>query len=61
MNIARPVSSEVESVEFSFLTPKEIRGMSVKLIENDSTFDSLLNPVPGGLYDPALGSWGDAP
>ncbi|KAI5457229.1 hypothetical protein BGZ63DRAFT_427953 [Mariannaea sp. PMI_226] len=61
MNIAQPIASGVESVEFEFLSPKEIRAMSVKRIENDSTFDNLLNPVPGGLYDPALGSWGDAP
>ncbi|KAL6915920.1 hypothetical protein ACHAPO_005375 [Fusarium lateritium] len=61
MNIAQPISSGVESVEFTFLSPKEIRAISVKRIENDSTFDNLLNPVPGGLYDPALGSWGDAP
>ncbi|KAF4120987.1 hypothetical protein GMORB2_2473 [Geosmithia morbida] len=61
MNIAQPVSSDVDSVEFTFLSPKEIRAISVKRIENDSTFDNLLNPVPGGLYDPALGSWGDSP
>ncbi|RSL61616.1 hypothetical protein CEP54_006192 [Fusarium duplospermum] len=61
MNIAQPVASGVDSVEFTFLSPKEIRSISVKRIENDSTFDNLLNPVPGGLYDPALGSWGDAP
>ncbi|KAF4472818.1 DNA-directed RNA polymerase I subunit RPA1 [Fusarium albosuccineum] len=61
MNIALPVSSEVESVDFQFLSADEIRAISVKRIENDSTFDSLLNPVPGGLYDPALGSWGDSP
>jgi DNA-directed RNA polymerase I subunit RPA1 len=61
MNIAQPISSDLESVEFTFLSPKEIRAISVKRIENDSTFDTLLNPVPGGLYDPALGSWGDSP
>lgn len=60
MNISQPVSSSVESVEFSFLSADEIRAISVRRIENDNTFDSLLNPVPGGLYDPALGSWGDA-
>lgn len=59
MNISQPVSSAVESVEFSFLTDAEIRSISVKRIENDNTFDNLLNPVPGGLYDPALGSWAD--
>ncbi|KAJ4307081.1 hypothetical protein N0V88_000457 [Collariella sp. IMI 366227] len=60
MNIAQPVGSALESVEFTFLAADEIRSISVKRIENDSTFDSLLNPVPGGLYDPALGSWGDS-
>lgn len=60
MNISQPVSSSLESVEFHFLTPDEIRAISVKRIENDNTFDTLLNPVPGGLYDPALGSWGDS-
>ncbi|KAB5583736.1 hypothetical protein GE09DRAFT_1079947 [Coniochaeta sp. 2T2.1] len=60
MNISQPVSSAVESVEFSFLSADEIRAISVRRIENDNTFDSLLNPVPGGLYDPALGSWGDS-
>ncbi|KJZ78884.1 hypothetical protein HIM_01657 [Hirsutella minnesotensis 3608] len=61
MNIAQPVSSEVESVEFTLLSAEEIRAISVKRIENENTFDNLLNPVPGGLYDPALGSWGDSP
>ncbi|KAL2170041.1 hypothetical protein VTG60DRAFT_5381 [Thermothelomyces hinnuleus] len=60
MNIAQPVGSALESVEFTFLSPDEIRSISVKRIENDSTFDNLLNPIPGGLYDPALGSWGDS-
>ncbi|KAK3946231.1 hypothetical protein QBC46DRAFT_301459 [Diplogelasinospora grovesii] len=60
MNISQPVASALDSVEFTFLTSDEIRSMSVRRIENDSTFDTLLNPVPGGLYDPALGSWGDS-
>lgn len=61
MNIAQPISSEIDFVEFRFLSPEEIQAISVKRIENDNTFDSLLQPVPGGLYDPALGSWGDSP
>lgn len=59
MNISQPVSSSVDRVEFTFLTKQEIHAISVKKIENDSTFDTLLNPVRGGLYDPSLGSWGD--
>ncbi|QUC20783.1 uncharacterized protein UV8b_05024 [Ustilaginoidea virens] len=61
MNIAQPISSEVERVEFTFLSAKEIQTISVKRIENESTFDNLLNPISGGLYDPALGSWADSP
>ncbi|KAI0518577.1 hypothetical protein F5B22DRAFT_644885 [Xylaria bambusicola] len=60
MNISQPISSAIDSVDFDFLTPAEIRAISVKKIENPTTFDSLLNPIPGGLYDPALGSWGDS-
>jgi DNA-directed RNA polymerase I subunit RPA1 len=46
-------------VDFAFLSAEEIRTLSVKQIQNPTTFDTLLNPVPGGLYDPALGAWGD--
>lgn len=60
MNISQPVSSSVDRVEFTFLTQGEIHSVSVKKIENDMTFDTLLNPVRGGLYDPALGSWGES-
>lgn len=59
MNISQPITSSVESVEFTVLSAEEIHAISVRRIENESTFDTLLNPVPGGLYDPALGSWGD--
>ncbi|OTA95759.1 hypothetical protein M434DRAFT_393403 [Hypoxylon sp. CO27-5] len=60
MNISQPISSAIDSVDFDFLTPAEIKAISVKRIENPTTFDSLLNPIPGGLYDPALGAWGDS-
>lgn len=60
MNISHPVSSAIDSVDFDFLTPTEIKSISVKRIENPTTFDSLLNPIPGGLYDPALGAWGES-
>ena len=59
MNISQPVASAVESVEFTFLSAEEIKAISVGRIQNEQTFDTLNNPVPGGLYDPALGSWGD--
>lgn len=59
MNISQPVSSAIGSVDFGFLSPAEIKALSVKRIENPQTFDTLLHPVPGGLYDQALGAWGD--
>jgi hypothetical protein len=59
MNISQPVSSAIGSVDFAFLSSAEIKALSVKSIQNPLTFDTLLNPVPGGLYDPALGAWGD--
>ncbi|PBP23235.1 beta and beta-prime subunits of DNA dependent RNA-polymerase [Diplocarpon rosae] len=59
MNISQPVPSSIGSVNFGFLSCAEIRRLSVKRIENAQTFDSLLHPVPGGLYDQALGAWGD--
>ncbi|KAI9055982.1 hypothetical protein LZ554_000916 [Drepanopeziza brunnea f. sp. 'monogermtubi'] len=59
MNISQPVPSAIESVDFGFLGAAEIRALSVRRIENPQTFDTLLHPVPGGLYDPALGAWGD--
>ncbi|KFY46066.1 hypothetical protein V494_00630 [Pseudogymnoascus sp. VKM F-4513 (FW-928)] len=59
MNISQPVSSAIGSVDFAFLSQDEIKSLSVKAIQNPTTFDTLLNPVPGGLYDPALGAWGD--
>ncbi|PMD35476.1 beta and beta-prime subunits of DNA dependent RNA-polymerase [Hyaloscypha variabilis F] len=59
MNISQPVPSAISSVDFGFLGAAEIKALSVKRIENSTTFDTLLHPVPGGLYDPALGAWGD--
>ena len=43
------------SMRFVTYTAKEIRSISCKRISNPNTFDHLLHPNPGGLYDPALG------
>jgi DNA-directed RNA polymerase I subunit RPA1 len=59
MNISQPIASSIDSVDFAFLDAEEILTLSVKRIQQSTTFDSLLHPVPGGLYDPALGAWGD--
>ena len=61
MNISSPVADAIGRVDFSFITTKEIRAISVKRIQNDTTFDNLMLPVADGLYDTALGAWGDLP
>lgn len=55
MNVSQPASSSIEGVSFGLLSPEDVRRLSVKRITSAVTFDALLNPVPGGLYDPALG------
>lgn len=42
-------------VKLSLYISEEIKKLSVKRITNPETFDSLLHPNYGGLYDPALG------
>ena len=59
MNISQPIASYIGSVDFGFLSSEDIKALSVKRIQNPTTFDSLLHPVPGGLYDTALGAWSD--
>lgn len=61
MNISDPVVDAIGRVDFTFLSTAEIRDISVKRIQNDNTFDSLMLPVADGLYDTALGAWGDLP
>ncbi|DAZ96934.1 TPA: hypothetical protein N0F65_012037 [Lagenidium giganteum] len=46
---------EVSEVGFGFYSDDEVRNLSVKQITSRVSFDSLNNPVIGGLYDPALG------
>jgi hypothetical protein len=57
--VAHPVSSSIAGVDFTVYSDEEIKKLSVKRIQNTPTLDSFNNPVPGGLYDPAMGAWGD--
>lgn len=59
MNPSRNVSAAITKVEFSFLSDDEIKRTSVKRIVNSTTFDSLLHPTTGGLYDLHLGAYAD--
>lgn len=48
-------STRLSSVRFLTYTGEEVRGISCRKITNPNTFDSLLHPNLGGLYDPTLG------
>ena len=48
-------SIRLTSVKFLTYVGEEIERISCKKITNPNTFDSLLHPNIGGLYDPALG------
>ena len=56
---ARPVASSIAGIDFGVYNDEDIKAISVKRIHNTPTLDSFNNPVPGGLYDPAMGAWGD--
>ncbi|XP_031567352.1 DNA-directed RNA polymerase I subunit RPA1-like [Actinia tenebrosa] len=45
----------LEGVKLGLYSANEIKNISVKRITNPETFDSLLHPNYGGLYDPSLG------
>ncbi|KAB5551823.1 hypothetical protein DKX38_009134 [Salix brachista] len=51
----------VDSVAFSFLTDEEVHQHSFVKITSARLLDTLDKPVPGGLYDPAMGPLGDEP
>lgn len=55
MDISSSIPTVVKSVAFSFLTPQEVRRVSVKQLINPQLLDHLNRPTVGGLYDPALG------
>ncbi|TKA83109.1 hypothetical protein B0A55_00885 [Friedmanniomyces simplex] len=60
MNISQPVSSQLAAVHFGHLSSADIHALSARRITSSTTFDTLLNPIPGGLYTPELGQYGDA-
>lgn len=55
MEKTRPVTLEVDSLKFNVFSPEEIRKFSVCKITSSISFDSIGNPVSGGLYDVAMG------
>lgn len=57
MDIAKPVGSEISSVDFGVMSADEIRRLSAKQITNPIVFDNLGHPIANGLYDLALGAF----
>ncbi len=51
----KPVTLDVENLQFNVFEPDEIHKFSVCKITNSVSFNSLGNPVTGGLYDNAMG------
>jgi len=51
----KPVTLEVNNLQFNVFSPEEIRKLSVCKITNIISFDAIGNPVAGGLYDVAMG------
>ena len=47
--------SKVVATSFSFYTAEDVRKLSVVQITSTVAFDTLDNPIPGGLYDPKMG------
>ncbi|KAK1267039.1 hypothetical protein QJS04_geneDACA016375 [Acorus gramineus] len=52
---AQVPTETIDAVHFGFYSPEEIRRMSFKQIVNPVLLDKRNSPVPGGLYDLALG------
>lgn len=50
-------SESVAAVQFSFMSAEDVRKHSVKQITNPILLDPIAEPIPGGLYDPALGPY----
>lgn len=52
---ARVPRHVLRGISFNSYNSSEILELSVKEITNPQTFDGLLHPTLGGLYDPKLG------
>lgn len=48
---------DLTNFRFNIFTPEETELLSVAKIENDHLVDAAGFPIPGGLYDPAMGEY----
>jgi DNA-directed RNA polymerase I subunit RPA1 len=49
------IRDRISATSYSFYTDEEIARLSVKQILSATAFDHLGKPLPGGIYDKALG------
>ena len=49
------VVRETEGLRYSFYSDAELRALAVTQIHSSEQRDALNRPLPGGLYDPAMG------
>jgi DNA-directed RNA polymerase I subunit RPA1 len=54
-NLPGMTSVEPDSVQFLMYSNEDVKKLSVVKITNTTSFDSLGNAIPGGLYDSAMG------
>lgn len=52
---SKPATLEVESLKFNVFKPEEVKKFSVCKVTNTISFDTIGNPVTGGLYDVSMG------
>ena len=52
---AQGAMHQVQGVNFSFYTEKELEALSVCQVASSSTYDQLGNCIQGGLYSPEMG------
>lgn len=55
MNSKHTHHLDPSNLQFSVFSTEDIKKMSVAKVITPTTFDSLGHPIPGGLYDPAMG------
>lgn len=56
MKIGEDPTMNLTSMRFTVFSSSDIRKMSVAKIVTSTVFDSLGQPLPGGLYDSAMGA-----
>ncbi|GER49429.1 DNA-directed RNA polymerase [Striga asiatica] len=58
-SVLQGTTEVVRAVRFGFMSNEEVRRQSSVKITNPNLLDALDNPIPGGLYDPAMGPLDD--